>query len=60
MARLEALVIAGEKRERNACFNQNICECGPVLTIKANVEQDGIKVALDEFVACHGSRVRKA
>ena len=60
MARLEALVIAGEKRERDACFNQNICDCSATLTIKANVEQDSVKIALGEFVAGHRNGVRKA
>ncbi len=60
MARLEALVMSGEKRERDASLKQDICDCSAALPIKANVEQYGVKIVLGEFVTGHGNIVRDA
>ena len=51
--------MAGEKREWNIKFNQDICYFSAIETIKANIEQDSVKVSFDEFAAGHSNDVRK-
>ena len=60
MTRLEASIRAGKKRERDASFNQDIRKFSAILASKINVEQNGVKVALDEFLARNAYGVRNA
>jgi len=58
VTRLEASIRAGKKRERDASFNQDIRKFSAMLASKINIEQNGVKVALDEFLARNAYRSR--
>jgi len=47
VTRLEASIRAGKKRERDASFNQDIRKFSAMLASKINIEQNGVKVALE-------------